>query len=76
MVSIPMPMQTLGGLHEQTVLQVKELASALARHTGVEQSETTRHLTQKLSIILARGNAALNLNRRPNFHAAVDDEKC
>ena len=73
MVSIPMPMETLGGWHERTVLQVKELASSLARHTGGDQSQTTRHLTQKLSVILAHGNAALILNRRLNFPAAADD---
>ena len=50
MVFIPMPMETLGGWHEQTVLQVKKLASAQARHTGGDQSETTRHLSQRLSI--------------------------
>ena len=28
---IPMPVETLGGWHEQTVMQVKRLGSALAR---------------------------------------------
>jgi hypothetical protein len=41
-VFVPMPMETLGGWHDQTVLQVKKLASAQARQTGEEQSETTR----------------------------------
>ena len=43
--------------------QVKKTAFAQARQTGEEQSEATRHLYQKLSILLARGNAALLLNR-------------
>ena len=68
-----MPMETLGGLHKQTVLQVKELAYDLARHTGGDHSETTRHLSQKLSIIFARGKAALISNRRPKFPAAAND---
>ena len=73
MVFIPMPMETLGGWHEKTEMQVKKLASALARHTGGEQSETTRHLCQRLSILLARGNSALILNRQPNFPTAAED---
>jgi hypothetical protein len=46
---------------------VKKVASAQARQTGEEQSEATRHLYQKLSVLLARGNAALLLNRFPSF---------
>ena len=66
-VFIPMPMETLGGWHDQTVLQVKKLASAQARHNGEEQSVTTRHLYQRLSVLLIRGNSALLLNRIPTF---------
>ena len=47
-VFAPMPWETLGGWHEETVEQVKKLASAQARQTGEEQSEATRHLYQKL----------------------------
>ena len=36
-IPMPMPMETLRGSHEKTEMQVKELASALARHTGGEQ---------------------------------------
>ena len=73
MVFIPVPMETLGGWHEQTVLQVKKLASAQARLTGGDQSEITRHLSQRLSILLQRGNAALILNRRPTFPIVAED---
>ena len=72
-VFIPMPMETLGGWHEQTVLQVKKLASAQARQTGREQSETTRQLSQRLSVLLTRGNAALLLNRLPTFPTTAED---
>jgi hypothetical protein len=64
---IVLPWETLGGWHEETVEQVKKLASAQARQTGEDQSEVTRHLYQKLSVLLARGNAALLLNRFPTF---------
>jgi hypothetical protein len=55
------------GWHDETVAQVKELASTQARQTGEERSEVIRHLYQKLSVLLARGNAALLLNRFPTF---------
>ena len=64
---IPMPMETLGGWHKQTVDQVRKIGSALARHTGQEESEAIRHLGQRLSVLLAKGNAALILNRTPTF---------
>ena len=57
----------LGGWHGETVAQVKKLASAQARQTGEDRSEAIRHLYQKLSVLLARGNAALLLNRQPSF---------
>ena len=64
---IPMPVETLGDWHEQSALQVKKIGSALARHTGQEESEAIRHLAQRLSVLLAKGNAALLLNRSPTF---------
>ena len=67
MVFIPMPVETLGGWHEQSSLQVKKIGSALARHTGQEESEAIRHLAQRLSVLLAKGIAALLLNRSPTF---------
>ena len=66
-IFVPMPMEILGGWHEATVLQVKKLASAQARQTGEEQSDATRHLIQKLAVLLAKDNAALLLNRFPAF---------
>ena len=73
MVFIPMPVETLGGWHEQSSLQVTKIGSALARHTGQEESEAIRHLAQRLSVLLAKGNAALLLNRSPTFPSAEVD---
>ena len=67
MVSIPLPAETLGGWHDQAVLQVRKLGSALARQTGQEESVAIGHLFQRLSVLLVRGNAALFLNRIPSF---------
>ena len=47
MVFVPMPWETLGGWHEQTIAQVKKLASAQARQTGDDRSDTIRQLYQK-----------------------------
>ena len=47
-------------------LQVKKLGAALARQSGREEAECVRHLFQRLSILLVKGNAALFLNRQPH----------
>ena len=67
MVFTPLVAETLGGWHESAVEQVKKLGSALARHTGQEESDKIRHLYQGLAVRLAKGNASLFLNRTPAF---------
>ena len=64
---IPVAAETLGGLHPVAVEQVKKLGAALARQTGQEEGEAKRHLFQRLSLHLMRGNAALLVNRSPDF---------
>ena len=66
-VFLPLPVETLGGWHDTAVQQIKKLAAALSRQTGEEESVTTSHLYQKLSIHLMKGNSALLLNRFPNL---------
>ena len=63
---VPLALEALGGFHRVTVRQVKMLATALARHTGQEEGEATRHLFQRLSLGLMRGNAALLVSRGPD----------
>ena len=62
---IPVAADTLGGLHSVAVEQVKKLGSSLARHQGQEEQEVVRHLFQRLSLVLMRGNAQLLVNRMP-----------
>ena len=45
----------------------------LASHTGGDEEDTVRFLSQKLSILLMRGNAALILNQTPRFVCAAVD---
>ena len=67
---IPMPVETMGGWHEAAVNQIRKIGSSLARHTGQEDLTTISRLFQRLSVLLAKGNAALLLNRTPLFPQA------
>ena len=62
---IPIAANTLGGWHPVATEQVKKLGIALARHQGQEEQEAVRHLHQRLSLVLMRGNAQLLVNRMP-----------
>ena len=65
LVFLPMALETLGGMHQVTVAQLKKLGTALARHSGSDERETTSQLFQRVSLHLQRGNAALLTTRRP-----------
>ena len=67
MVFIPLVVETLGGWEEQADVQIKRLGAALARQTGQDESDKIRHVFQSLAVRLAKGNAALFLNRTPSF---------
>ena len=41
------------------------MRTALALHQGQEEQEAVRHLFQRLSLVLMRGNAQLLVNRMP-----------
>jgi hypothetical protein len=68
---LPLAAESLGGWHPVAVLQVDKLAVALARHTGEDEGVATRHLWQRLAILLQRGNAALLINRMPAYPSAT-----
>ena len=71
---LPLAVESLGAWHPSAVAEVKRLGSALARHTGEEESSTICRLFQKLSVCLVRGSAALFNNRSPPDEAALGDE--
>jgi hypothetical protein len=48
-------------------------SSGQAHRAGQEEAENTRHLFQRLAVLLAKGNAALFLNRVPCHPSAVID---
>ena len=71
-------MDTLGGIHKVMVEQVEKLGSTLVRHRGEDEQLETRHLFQRLSLLLVRGNAALLVIRAPDgdtLEGAIDDQE-
>ena len=62
---IPIAADTLGGWHKVATEQIKKLGAALARHRGEDEQVEVRHLHQRLSLLLMRGNASLLVNRVP-----------
>ena len=62
---IPVVAESLGGWHPVAAEQIRKLGSALARHTGQEESEAISHLVTRCSILLQRGLTAFLLNRVP-----------
>ena len=64
---IPLPAETLGGWSENAVKQLKRIGSALAGRTGKDEGEVQRHLLQRLSVLLMKGNSILLINRIPSY---------
>ena len=52
----PVPFEVLGGLHKASVIVIKKLGQALARATGQDGKEVSRHLFGRLGVLLQRGN--------------------
>ena len=69
----PMVVETLGGWHPDSCELITRLARQLASRSGGDAEETTRHLYQRLSILLNRGNSNLILSRIPDFIDAYID---
>ena len=63
---LPIAAETLGGLHNVAVTQLKRLASALARQSGEDEGIVTRQLFQRFSLCLMRGNAVMQVSRSPD----------
>ena len=60
---IPIAVETWGWWHPRALSIIKKLS----RHLGKEESEVHRHLRQRLSVLLQRGNVALLSSRVPDF---------
>ena len=68
MVFITLVVESLGGWEEQANIQIKRLETAHTRQTDTERekSDKMRHVSG-LGVHLAKGNAALFLDRTPSF---------
>ena len=69
---VPLVMETLGGLSQQAVDTLSSIGRFVGQRLGIPPSESTRHLFQRCSISLWRGNATLWVHRRPPRHPSVD----
>ena len=71
---IPIPVSTFGGWHEVAEDNLRKLGKTLARQTNQEdEALVVKHLSQRMSVLLMRGNAALLINRRPSFPGSEVD---
>ena len=62
---LPLPALTLGPWHSLALAEIKKLGRALGRANSQDEAEATRHLLQRLSILLMKGNSALLISRIP-----------
>ena len=62
---IPIVMETLGGLAEDSIATLRSLGKAIAQRVGSDTSVTTKQLFHRSAIALWRGNATLWLHRQP-----------
>ena len=69
---VPLVVESLGGWSEEAALTISRIGHLLGQRTGSPPGETTRHLFQRLSVALWRGNATLWLNRLPTYSPWVD----
>ena len=56
----------MGGWHKVAAEQIKKVGAVIARHRGEEGQIEMRHLFQRLSRLLMRGNASLLVNCVPS----------
>ena len=66
LVFLPIAMETLGGLHQVAVVQLKRLVPALAWQAGEDRGVATRQLFQRVALGLMRGNAVMMVSRSPH----------
>ena len=69
---IPLVVESLGGWSEEAIYTIKSIGRLQGQRLGIPPPETTRHLFQRLSISLWRGNASLWVRRQPALLATVD----
>ena len=64
-ILVQIPFKTLGGVHSIAGQQIKKLASVDFRNNRQQIGEAIFHTFQNLGVLLAKGGAAIILNRVP-----------
>ena len=62
---VPLPVDSMGCWHDRAIAEIKKLGSAVARSTGEEDAQAIRHVFQRLSVLLVKGNSSIVINRVP-----------
>ena len=70
---IPLAVETFCGWHRVAAVELKRIASRLARQTNANESVVVSHFFQKLAICLQRTNASLLLSRQTVFPSSEID---
>ena len=68
---IPIVVETLGGLADDTTTTIREIGRAISQRFGTD-SVTTSQLFHRVAIVLWRGNARLWLHRFPSLPPSID----
>jgi len=69
---VPLVMESIGGMSASTVNTLTCIGRLLGQRLGIPPSDSIRHLLQRCSISVWRGNAALWLRRSPTFAPSID----
>jgi hypothetical protein len=64
--------EALGGWDEEACGQIHRIAKCQAQRLGLSPGQTSRHLFQRLSVCLWRGNASLWVSRSTPQPPRVD----
>ena len=70
---IPLLAETLGGLSEDSILNIRAIGRAIGlRTSSPDPSISSKHLFGRVAIILWCGNASLRLHRHPTLPPSLD----
>ncbi len=72
MTFIPLVMESLGGWNRVGIDNIRRIGRILGQRLGSSPAESTRHLFQRLSVTLWKGNAAMWLGRLQSNIAMID----
>ena len=73
MTCIPLVAETLGGLAEDFISTIRDIGRSICLRSGADRhSVTIKHLFERVSIALWRGNASMLIYRSPTLSPVLD----